>query len=211
MMGRRIRLLLPLLSGTNLLYHFPALFLVASHLTEEGQVSGAALTAREFRHLMVAGATPAMIMHVALASVASAGIALFGLALRWQRHQRSPEDVNSLSRGAARLALVPTVLQVFVGLWILVTLDGLAQSRILGGDVLAAICLLGGVLGAFWLMQLLVGLAFGDADRGAAIKSMAIFLAVILLMTTAWHAARDSARGKPLGRMAQESSMRQKC
>lgn len=207
--GRGVRLLLPLLSGTNLLYHFPALFLVASHLTDEGAVSGAALTAKEFRHLMVAGTTPAMIVHVALASVASAGIALLGLALRWQRQQRPSEEINALSRGAAWLALAPTVLQVFVGLWILVTLEGLTQSRILGGDLLSAVCLLCGVLGAFWLMQLLAAFAFGDMDRTAAIKSMAIFFAVILFMTTAWHAARHLGRAKPAERAAHKSIIRQ--
>jgi hypothetical protein len=192
--GRAGRVFLPLLSGTNLLYHFPALFLVASHLTEEGLTSGPSLTAREFRQQMTTGATPALIVHVILASIAAAGIALLGLALRWQRQNRDAEELKRLTAGAARLALVPTVLQILVGLWILVQIEPLTQSQLLGGNLPAAACFLAGVLGAFWLMQLLAGLAFGEVERRAIIKSMAAFLGTILLMTAAWHAAR----AKPL-------------
>jgi hypothetical protein len=192
--ARAGRVFLPLLSGTNLLYHFPALFLVASHLSEEGLTSGPSLTAREFRQQMMAGPTPALTVHVVLASIAAAGIALLGLALRWQRQNHDAEERKRLTTGAARLALVPTVLQILVGLWILVKVEPLTQNQLLGGNLPAAVCFLAGVLVALWLMQLLASLAFGEVERRVIIKSMAAFLGTILLMTAAWHAAR----AKPL-------------
>lgn len=190
------RILLSLLSGTNLLYHFPALFLVASHLADEGLTSGPSLTAREFRHQMISGATPALILHVVLASIAAAGIALLGLALRWQRSNHDTGELKRLTAGAAKLALAPTVMQILVGLWILVKLDPLTQSRMLGGNMVAGACFLVGVLIAFWLMQLLAALAFGEGERTLIIKSMAAFLGVLILMTAAWHAARENPPGK---------------
>lgn len=194
---RSARMLLPLLSGTNLLYHFPALFLVASRLAEDGITSGRSLTAAEFRREMLSGTTPAMIVHIVLASLAGAGIALLGLVLRWQRHGRPSGDVQTLSRSAALLALLPTVLQILVGIWILVSMGSFTQSRIMGGSLTAAICFMVGILTAFWLMQLLAALAFGEAERSLMIKSMAAFLATIFLMTAAWHSARlpDDAAG----------------
>lgn len=195
--ARGLRIFVPLLSGTNLLYHFPALFLVAAQLAQEGLTSGPSLTASEFRRQMVAGATPALTVHVVLASVAAAGIALLGLALRWQRQGRPAEEIQSLSAGAAKLALAPTVLQILVGLWILLKLDPLTQSQMLGGNVVAGLCFLVSMILAFWLMQLLAALAFGEAERGLMIKSMTAFLATILFMTAAWHVARKSVVAPP--------------
>ena len=77
--------LIAVLAATNLLYHFPILFSVAAQLVDAGQTSGGRIGGAEFRRLMIAGEAPALAIHVALASVAVAGVVLLGLALRWQR------------------------------------------------------------------------------------------------------------------------------
>src|SRR5262245_44394732 len=79
------RCLVALLAATNLLYHFPILFSVAGRLLAAGDTSGGRIGGAEFRRLMIVEETPALAVHVVLASIAMAGMMLHGLALRWMK------------------------------------------------------------------------------------------------------------------------------
>jgi hypothetical protein len=124
------RCLIAVLAATNLLYHFPPLFSVAARLDDAGQVSGEQIGPAAFRRLMVAGDTPAIFLHVVLASLAVAGIMLLGLAMRWLRGG-DKVGAAKIARWGAQWALVPSLLQLPVGLWTLTALPAAAQSQLM--------------------------------------------------------------------------------
>ena len=55
---------------------------MAAQLAEAGETSGERIGGAAFRRLMIAGETPALAVHVVLASIAVAGIGSAGLSLR---------------------------------------------------------------------------------------------------------------------------------
>jgi len=187
--------LIAVLAATNLLYHFPVLFSVADRLATTGQISGARINGAEFRRLMVEAETPALAVHVALASVAMAGVMLLGLALRWSRRG----ELASASRMAVwggRIALFPTLLQLPVGLWTLAMLPAAAQSRIMGETMLGTLLFVGSLLASFWLVSDLVKVALHEVTRPLLIRVMAAMLVTVVLMTAMQRETR-AARTLP--------------
>jgi hypothetical protein len=73
---RRMRSVLGLLAGTNLLYHFPVLFAVTSHLIHQGEAIGEAISPSEFRQYIVDPAVGSRVVHIVLASLAACGVAV---------------------------------------------------------------------------------------------------------------------------------------
>jgi hypothetical protein len=172
-----------LVNGTNLLYHFPTLFIVAGKLHEAGQTSGSSLRGAAFRQLAGAGETPALAMHVALASVAMAGIMLLGLALRWLRHDEEPADAAQVATWGGRWALVASLLQLPVGLWTLAVLPAGDQSLLMGSDGLATVLFFASMLSALWLLRELASVALGETTRPVMMRAMSAMLIVVALMT----------------------------
>jgi hypothetical protein len=170
-----------LLASSNLLYHFPSLFSVAARLYDSGEVTGPTISGPAFRQLMLSGETPALAMHVALASVAVAGVLLLGLALR-SRRQGDEAAANRLALLGGRFALVPTVLQLPVGLWMLAMIAPTAQSEILGGSALGTVLFFAAMLTALWLMRELASVALGETERPVLIRAMAALLITVVLM-----------------------------
>jgi hypothetical protein len=197
------RCLIALLAATNLLYHFPILFAVASHLLEADQTTGSRIGGAEFRRLMVAGEAPALAIHVVLASLAVSGVVLSGLALRWQREGQEAEAAK-LARWGGRWALVPSLLQLPVGLWTLLMLPAAAQSQIMGETTLGALLLVGSLAAALWLINDLVQISMGESNRGVLVRAMTAMLVTVTLMTamqqqtrTRPSAVRHALRGVP--------------
>ena len=183
--------LMAVLAATNLLYHFPILFSVAERLADAGQISGPRITGAEFRRLMIAGETPALAVHVVLASIAVAGVMLLGLALRELRRG----DDGSATRIAVwggRIALVPSLLQLPVGLWTLAALPAAAQSRIMGADAIGTVLFVLSLLAVFWLVSDLVKIALHEVTRPLLIRVMAAMLVTVLLMTAMQRQTRVS-------------------
>lgn len=190
--ARLVRGTVTLLNGTNLLYHFPSLFVVAGKLAEAGVTSGEAIRGAEFRRLAWMGEAPALAIHVILASVAVAGVMLLGLALRWQRHDESPADVSRLAIWGSRWALGASLAQLPVGLWTLAVLPAEMQSNLMGSQTLGTTLFAAAMLAVFWLLRDLAGVALGEATRPLMIRSMAAMLAVVGLMTAMQQAARPT-------------------
>jgi hypothetical protein len=174
------RSFLALLASTNLLYHFPLLFAVAAHLQADGQTAGPTISGAAFRRLLNAESL-ALMAHVSLASVATAGMMLLGLALRW--HRRGEPAATAVAKTGARWALFPSLLQLPVGLWLLMSLRPAAQSQLLGESTTGVLLLLASILAALWLLNDLAQLAFGDFSRRLAIRAMVAMLVTVLLMT----------------------------
>ena len=204
--GAVTRIVLLLLASTNLLYHFPFLFLVASKLSDSGQTSGAVIGAPLFRRLMLSDELPALATHFALASLAMAGLMLLGLALRIRRQGAPEEDYARLSLWGGRVALVPTLLQLPVGLWVLSSLPATMQNRLMGNDAAATLCFLASLAAALWLMRELVAIALGERERSQLIRAMVLMVAVVMLMT----ASQQLARGpRPVSDEAPAAAARQ--
>jgi hypothetical protein len=174
---------LAVLNGTNLLYHFPTLFIVANKLHAAGQISGEAIRGAAFRDLAGAGDTPALAMHVGLASVAVAAVTLLGLALWLMRQSAELEDSRTLASWGGRWALAASLAQIPVGLWTLLKLPAGAQSRLLGGDPLGTGLLFAAMLAALWLLRELAAVSMGETTQPVLVRAMAAMLVVVGLMT----------------------------
>lgn len=180
-----------LLSSANLLYHFPFLFSVAAHLHIRGYDAGDRINGAAFRQLMVMHETPALAVHVSLASLALAGVALIAVALRAER-AGGPEVRDRLARCGAWWSLVPSLLQLPVGLWTLTTLPADAQSRIMGDSGLAILVFLAAIGSSLWLLSDLAQVAFGETARSRLWRVMAAMLTTVVLMIAMQQLARGA-------------------
>ncbi len=191
---RGLRMFLLLLSGTNLLYHFPFLFSIASAIDHAGGEVHS-LSSTEFRHWMMRPDVLARVVHVVLASFAVTGILLMGRAWRLSRalnsliddsaseNETPSQNVEHLARWSAWLTLIPTLLQLPVGVWLVLSLPPDWQSRALGDDLAAAMMFGTSILLALFLLQDLASLALGEVQRKLQLRCMALMGAIVLLMT----------------------------
>jgi hypothetical protein len=178
---RGLRHFLLFLSGSNLLYHFPFLFTVAHDVLLSGKLD-APLSASDFRGWMARPDVLARAVHVILASFAVTGVMLLGYALRLQR-QQSEADTICVARWGAWTALVPSLLQVPVGVWLVVVLPPQWQARAMGGDVAAVVMLGTSILLALFMLQDLASIALGEVQRGHLLRTMVLMVFIVLLMT----------------------------
>jgi hypothetical protein len=182
-----------LFASTNLLYHFPPLFLLAGKLADSGQTSGEPMRGKLFVEQMLSGEIPAMWVHFTVASVAMAGMMLLGLAFRMDRRGAPAKDVSRVAIWGGYWGLIPSLLQLPVGLWVIGTLPLGAQSRIMGSSGLATVFFLTGIVAALWLLRELVSIALGETGRGNLIRAMSAMVVVVVLMTGTHQFAKDRA------------------
>ena len=209
---RRLRWFLPLLASTNLLYHFPPLFLIFSQLNP----AGVELTSAQFRARLVDGYVVARTVHFCLAAVAVSGITLIVYTLKkggsaeseaaanesaasmleanvkkdWEPGE-STEKTYQPARWGARLALVATLLQLPVGIWIILQMGPESQRTVMGGSLLATGLFVASLIGALALMHCLSVLAFGSFRRVLAVRTISLMILVILLMTLVARQSRQ--------------------
>jgi len=190
--GTLARGLVAVLAATNLLYHFPLLFSVAARLHDAGRMGGPRIGGAQFRALVLEGETPALAVHVALSSVAVAGVMLLGLALRLRRAGQEQRAAR-IALWGGRWALVTSLVQLPVGLWMLASLSPTAQSQIMGVDGMATLLFITALLAAFWLLTDLVKIAMGESARPLLIRCMASMLLTATLMTATQQQARPAS------------------
>lgn len=199
---RRIVGLLAVVSSTNLLYHFPPLMIVASFLSTrpewcvESPIDRRALLRLAFR-----GETLALWLHFTLASLAVA--AVWALAVR--RRDESSEQDPALAAARSRLAwaaLVVTLLQAPVGLWILAVSPAPVRDSLFGASLVASGCFLAGVVAVLQMLRSLLAVALGEtqlpARRSAAIWTAAtvVAMATALAMSRPQTLAPRGANGR---------------
>jgi hypothetical protein len=176
---RRLRWLLPLLAGTNLLYHFPPLFLIFSQLNP----SGAELTSAEFRARLVDGYVMARTAHFCLAAVAVSGMTLVIYSLKKGGSAETTEQTYLPARWGAQIALAATLLQLPVGIWIILEMGPAASRTVMGGSLVITALFVASLVGALALMHCLSVLAFGGFRRTIAVRAISLMIVVIVLMT----------------------------
>lgn len=198
---RLIRMFLAFLASTNLLYHFTFLFIVLSDLDSLGRDAPEVIDAAAFRGLMSDPAVYTRALHFILAAFAVAGAAMMAISLRRANQPRAneaaPRDAKHDATGerpapsadnrdavwGARWALVPTLLQVFVGFWFMTQLPAPALRRLMGGDLIGTLLFGASLLLAFHLMHRLAGVAMGDRDRSSIHRAVSLMVVVVVLMT----------------------------
>jgi len=188
-----VRGFVAILATTNLLYHFPLLFGVARQLLDQRRLNGEPLPPAVFRSLMIQQGLPALAVHVALASLAMAGGVL--LVLAWSRlRERQAVESQTLTAYGGRWALVSSLAQFPVGLWLLVTLPPTAQHHVLGGDAVATLLFVASLGAAVVLIFQLVHVLSAPPTSGMLLAAAGTLVATVLLMTALHQQARWAAQ-----------------
>jgi hypothetical protein len=189
------RIVIALLAATNLLYHFPMLFSVAAQLQDAGESTRPVLGGRGFRALLRAD-TIVFEIHVALASVAVAGVMLAGLASRLLR--RGDSEMGTLvARWAGRWALIPSLAQLPVGLFLLSVLPPPQQALLMGNSTLGILLFVGAIGASLWLLNDLAQLGLGEVNRPLLIRAMTAMLITVTLMTGMQQQTRSKLLASP--------------
>jgi len=179
--------LLAIAAATNLLYHFPVLFAVINRFGTDPQLQQAAPT---FLTVMLHPECIARVLHFIAASLAVTGIAVMAFGLRLGRTEPSPENADRVMRWGSRIALVPTLLQVPIGLYVLLNLPGTSRDQLLGHDMTATVLFIASLAATLALLQNLAGAALGDTGRTQTVRTMVWLTVVVLLMVAVRHEAR---------------------
>lgn len=174
------RTMLAVLAATNLLYHFPPLFSMLAGAAAGQLEIGHVVNSAEFRRLLGRGDVLALAVHFIIASFAVSGTLLlaFGAGLVG----RPAADRPRIAIGGGRIALVTTLLQLPVGVWLIVQLPANAQRRMMGEDPWSAALLIAALLTSFWLLHQLAAAAFGEVSRASARRTIVAMSTVVLLM-----------------------------
>ncbi|MEQ8788978.1 MAG: hypothetical protein RIC55_21885 [Pirellulaceae bacterium] len=200
---RWLRMALPLAAGTNTLYHFPPLFVILSQLSAAAGPLGEPMTSAEFRARLLDGEVLARSLHFVLAAFAMCGVMLIGYALRLGRQGAKDDEVQRAAVWGGWLALVPTVAQALVGLWVLLSFPEPVKMALMGQD-LAATFLLGlSIISALGLMHQLAVVAFGEMQRRALVRAMVSMVVVVTLMCFTVERIRNIPRPPPQPNAAQ--------
>lgn len=182
--ARTLHASLPLLSATNLLYHFPPLLTVMAKVAAgELEVVGD-VDAQTFRSLMYQPNVLAHTLHFAWASIAVSGVFLFRLAGKIE----TPRPFHILG---ARWALAATAMQLPTGLWLMMTTPPAQQSRLVGGDTIVTGLFLTSMISGFYLLQTLAAISFGEDDAKLPRRSEWLLLGTVFLMTGTLHLLRN--------------------
>ncbi|MBM4000453.1 MAG: hypothetical protein FJ297_13105 [Planctomycetes bacterium] len=179
--ARCVRSFLAMLAFTNLAYHFPVLFTVISELVHAGGDATDGIASSEFRGLIVSGSVLPRSIHAILASIAVSG--LWTAVLASDRNADSEENGWRLVRWGACWALIPTLVQIPVGLWVLTRLPPSGQRALMGGDLSATGLFLLAVLASLALCHLLAALAMGDTTRAKITQATVLMVVTVVAMT----------------------------
>lgn len=199
-LARIARMVVAILAATNLLYHFPVLFTVLAK-TSAGYLPGdEAIRGGLFREQLLSGDVVSKTLHVWLASFAVTGVMLMGYALRLERRGGSSEDVQRLARWGGMWSLVPTILQIPVGIWVVTQLPRPAMRTLMGRDPVTSVLFVLSIGLAFALLHLLAAAAMRGANRQTMLRSMILMAVIVIIMSGVLHRTnrvRASAEPKP--------------
>jgi len=187
-----------LLSITNLLYHFPPM-MSAVALVDTRPAMAEEITAMTAIGWLQVPEILSRSVHVWLASLAVSGLALAILAM--QRSAAATDADRRLAAAGARIALVPTVFQLLVGMWVLLTLPRRAAGGLMGGDLPATTLLCVSVLLSLLLLHLLGAIAMGEVTRQSVTRCALVMLLVVLCMSAVLRRVRHLGKSD-LARMA---------
>ena len=188
--ARVSRTLIVLLAASNLLYHFPPLFAVAAKIADGWRPEADLITPAMFRVQLVTPAVASQSVHFVLASIAAAGVVILGFSLRLRRDPTAEEmAVTRVARLGGIMALIPTLSQILVGMWVLLSLPSESQQRLMGGDLSLTGLFVLSLVAALGLMHTLASIAMGDVERRNIARAMMLFVVTVVLMTSVLYLA----------------------
>ena len=183
--------LLALVTSSNLLYHFPPLLFVIGRLaTDPVWVDDATIDRAQFIRLMWVPEIASLTLHFVFASLAVSGVVGIVLMTRKRREEFSEEDKRFI-RSAGFYALVPTLLQIPIGVWIIIALPSAERNSLLGGDLLASTTFLASLMTTVYLLQSLTKISLGEFTRQDCKRVVWLLNAIVFLMTTTLYLSRS--------------------
>ncbi|WP_146451558.1 hypothetical protein [Bythopirellula polymerisocia] len=183
--------LLALLSATNLLYHFPPLMAIIGQLAANPQWTAEAVLDRPtLLSLMTQGHVLALSFHFGLSSLAVAAIATLSM-ITAETADLSPQQSKTI-RKAGLVALLSTLLQIPVGIWLLASTSVATRGALMGDSLAATLVFVAALSGTLLLLQRLVSIVLGDYERKTLRGAGWLVLVVILLMTCALRWSRPA-------------------
>ncbi len=185
---RLVHRTLAVVASTNLMYHFPPLFVVIGFLSTRPEMWGGG---RRFVTLMLERECAARIVHHWLAAAALAGGLVIAQAARWSRWGASDAEAARVAAWGARIAAVAVALQFPAGMAVFLNASHVARHALLGGDWLATALFAASVLTTIWLLQQLVAMALGDATSAMRRRSLLLLAVVMCLMVGTRHRTRS--------------------
>ncbi len=184
---RWIHRLLAIFAATNLLYHFPPLFVVIKNLS--GPTADAApLSSREYLHMTMQPDVLSRVVHHWMAAVAVVGAAVMLQARRTtpdvgdKASGDSPEPVGYI-RAGAWVALIATLLQIPVGLWVLLQAPATWRDQLLGGAWRPTALFVASMAAGLATLHALAAVAFGEVEQKQTRTAALLLLLTVLLMT----------------------------
>ena len=200
---RRVWLgLLAVFASTDLLYHFPPMMAMTAVIPTRAELIGVAIDPAMYRRLLLDPEILARTLHIWLASLAVTGAAVMGYGLRAGRNNAWETDGARIAKWGARIALVPTLLQLPIGVWVFLELPPAASDALLGGELLASGLIVASLLSALGLIHHLAAVAMGDTTREAVHRALILMVLVVLLMTGVLRQGRIVSTihgGAPMG------------
>lgn len=178
---RWLHRLLAIFASTNLMMHFPALFVIVSVLVKRGP-SGNELDRAGFQNLLVDGEVVSRVVHVWLAALAVTAAAAMITAQRFARQQAEQQADQTLVRRIAWVALAAGLLQVPTGVWVAWQLPETARDGLLGGDMISTLLLLTSLAITIPLINTWAAVALGDRRPALPHRAAAMLTALVIAM-----------------------------
>ncbi len=187
--GRIGHAIVALAAASNLLWHFPALMTAIAHLAATSP-EGETINAAGFRELIFQAELASRWLHVWIASFATCA-----LLTSWLAHaelarrplasdDRDAASLNGVVTWGGRIALLATLSQVPLGMWVLLSSGNAEQARLMGGNIWATGLLVTSILTALALMHQLAAIALGNATA----RNLRLALLLLSLTITAMSA-----------------------
>jgi hypothetical protein len=184
---RWLHRLVALVAATNLLYHFPTLFVLTGVVSQRPDLWSTHIRVRD---MLVNPEVLARLAHFLLASLVVACAYLMDIAAR--RHADPEHAPARLIARLGQVALGAAVLQLPLGLLVLSLIPAPLRRQLLGQDGLATAALALGVVLSLALLHHLAANALGDVDKAATRRSAGLVLLVVLLMVAARCRLREN-------------------
>jgi hypothetical protein len=183
------------LAGTDVAYHFPPLFAMISVMSTRPATGPEPV---RFLAMMFDPEVLAFTLHFLVASVAVGGLAVTLLARRGAANESNREAAARLAIAGGRIALMPTLVQLLVGMFVLLQLPDASRELLLGGDWIATGLFGAALVAALALMHRLAAISLGELGRAEVIGSAVLLALVIALMVGAQHRSREMRYGPPV-------------
>lgn len=177
-----VRWLVTAFGCSNLIYHFPPLFVMLGVLSARPNTWGEHL---RFTTLLSDAEVQARTAHHLLAA-----LVVTGMVITWYGVRRGGEAEKAIAWGA-RLAVAALVCQLFSGLWLVMALPVGSREMLLGEDAVAGVLFASSLLGTSLVLSRMAAAALGHAERRATMLTILLVLAIVTLMTAARHRTRN--------------------